>query len=142
MVDGKSFFGDDPKMASRNLPSNVIDKIQVTDDKEEMLRNGDDNPNNVGKVINLTFKKGVKKGLFGKAYAGGGTHDRYEAEAIENIFRDTLQASILAYSNNLNRPGVSSVSYTHLDVYKRQGRSSEQGTERKRNFAPRERKYS
>ncbi len=107
MVDGKSFFGDDPKMASRNLPSNVIDKIQVTDDKEEMLRNGDDNPNNVGKVINLTFKKGVKKGLFGKAYAGGGTHDRYEAGAIANIFRDTLQASILAYSNNLNRPGFS-----------------------------------
>jgi hypothetical protein len=41
---GKPFFGDDPKMATRNLPANVIDKVQVTDDKEEMLRNGDDNP--------------------------------------------------------------------------------------------------
>jgi Carboxypeptidase regulatory-like domain len=49
LVDGKTFFGDDPKMASRNLPSQVIDKVQVTDDKEEMMRNGDDNPNNVGK---------------------------------------------------------------------------------------------
>lgn len=107
LVDGKTFFGDDPKMATRNLPSNVIDKVQVTDDKEEMLRNGDDNVNNVGKVINLTFKKGVKKGVFGKAYAGAGTEGRYEAGAIANTFRDTLQLSVLGYSNNLNRPGFS-----------------------------------
>jgi hypothetical protein len=107
MVDGKTFFGDDPKMATRNLPSNVIDKIQVTDDKEEMLRNGDDNVNNVGKVINLTFKKGVKKGVFGKAYAGAGTEGRFEAGAIANTFRDTLQVSLLGYTNNLNRPGFS-----------------------------------
>ena len=64
LVDGKVFFGDDPKMATRNLPANVIDKVQVTDDKEEMMRNGDDNPNNVGKVVNITLKKGVKKGWF------------------------------------------------------------------------------
>lgn len=110
LVDGKSFFGSDPKMASRNLPSQVIDKVQVTDDKEEMLRNGDDNPNNVGKVINLTFKKGVKKSMFGKAYAGGGggpQGGRYEVGAIANIFRDTLQVSVMGYSNNLNRPGFS-----------------------------------
>src|SRR6187402_1964965 len=96
LVDGKTFFGDDPKMASRNLPSQVIDKVQVTDDKEEMLRNGDDNANNVGKVINLTLKKGIKKSMFGKAYAGGGggpQGGRYEMGAIANIFRDTLQVS-------------------------------------------------
>lgn len=108
LVDGKNFFGSDPKMASRNLPSNVIDKIQVTDDKDELLERGDDNLNNVGKVINLTFKKGVKKGLFGKAYGGGGGGEngsRFEAGAIANIFRDTLQVSLLGYTNNLNRPG-------------------------------------
>ncbi len=121
MVDGKAFFGDDPKMATRNLPSNVIDKIQVTDDKEEMLQNGDDNPNNVGKVINLTFKKGVKKGLFGKAYAGGGTEGRFEAGAIANTFRDTLQVSVLGYSNNLNRPGFSFSELMQTGGIKRNG---------------------
>lgn len=106
-VDGKSFFGDDPKMATRNLPASVIDKVQVTDDKEELARNGDDNPNNVGKVINITLKKGVKKGWFGKVYGGGGTDDRYELGGIANIYRDTLQVSVLGYMNNLNRPGFS-----------------------------------
>lgn len=105
LVDGKSFFGDDPKMATRNLPANVIDKVQVTDDKEELLRNGDDNINNVGKVVNITLKKSVKKGWFGKLYAGGGTKHTYEAGAIANIYRDTLQVSILGYLNNLNRAG-------------------------------------
>ena len=105
LVDGKTFFGDDPKMATRNLPANIIDKVQVVDDKDELLRNGDDNINNVGKVVNITLKKGVKKGLFGKLYAGGGTDQRFEGGGIANIFRDTLQVSVLGYANNLNKPG-------------------------------------
>jgi hypothetical protein len=111
LVDGKTFFGNDPKMATRNLPANIIDKVQVTDDKEELARNGDDNINNVGKVVNITLKKGVKKGWFGKVYAGAGTDERYEAGGIANIFRDTLQVSVLGYANNLNRPGFG---YTDL----------------------------
>ncbi len=95
LVDGKTFFGDDPRMATRNLPANIIDKVQVTDDKEEMMRNGDDNPNNVGKVVNITLKKGIKKGWFGKLYAGGGTDKLYETGGIANIYRDTLQVSVL-----------------------------------------------
>lgn len=105
LVDGKVFFGDDPKMATRNLPANVIDKVQVTDDKEELLRNGDDNLNNVGKVVNITLKKGVKKGWFGKMYAGAGTDDLYEVGGIANIYRDTLQVSVLGYMNNMNKAG-------------------------------------
>src|SRR5688572_3599189 len=58
MVDGKAFFGDDPKMATRNLPANVIDKIQVTEDKDEAARNTDGDLTNIGQVINLTLKKG------------------------------------------------------------------------------------
>lgn len=107
LVDGKVFFGDDPKMATRNLPANVIDKVQVTDDKEELMRNGDDNINNVGKVVNITLKKGVKKGWFGKLYGGGGTDKLYEAGGIANIYRDTLQLSLLGYMNNLNKAGFS-----------------------------------
>jgi hypothetical protein len=107
LVDGKTFFGDDPKMATRNLPANAIEKVQVMDDKEEMMRNGNDDLTNVGKVVNITLKKSVKKGWFGKIYAGGGTDDRYEAGGIANIYRDTFQVSVLAYANNLNKPGFS-----------------------------------
>src|SRR5690606_32149151 len=63
--------------------------------------------NDVGQVINLQLKKEYKKGLFGKVYAGGGTDDRYEAGGIVNMFRDTTQVSLLGYTNNLSKSGVS-----------------------------------
>jgi hypothetical protein len=105
LVDGKRFFGDDPKMATKNLPSNMVDKVQVMDDKDEMAQNNDGDMSKIGKVINLTLKKNIKKALFGKLYAGGGTNERYEAGGIINTFRDTLQMSMMAYRNNINRTG-------------------------------------
>jgi Outer membrane protein beta-barrel family len=105
MVDGKSFFGDDPKMATKNLPANIIDKVQVVDDKDAIAQNTDGDISNIGKVINITLKKAAKKGVFGKLYAGAGSLQRNEMGAIANIFKDTLQLSVLAFSNNINRSG-------------------------------------
>ena len=124
MVDGKSFFGDDPKMATRNLPANVIDKVQVTEDKDEMARNSDGDLTNVGQVINLTLKKGVKKGWFGKLYGGAGTNDRYEVGGIANIYRDTMQLSVLAFSNNVNRSGFSFKEVQDIGGFNRSGANS------------------
>src|SRR5215212_3004740 len=121
LVDGKSFFGDDPKMATRNLPANVIEKVQVTDDKDEAARNTTGDLTNLGQVINLTLKKGVKKGWFGKVYAGAGTKERYEAGGIANIYRDTMQLSVLAFSNNLNRSGFSFKEIQDLGGFNRSG---------------------
>lgn len=124
LVDGKSFFGDDPKMATRNLPANVIDKVQVTEDKDEAARNTDGDLTNIGQVINLTLKKGVKKGWFGKLYGGGGTNDRYEVGGIANIYRDTLQLSVLGFSNNVNRSGFSFKEVQDMGGFNRSGFNS------------------
>src|SRR5262249_13841544 len=107
LVEGKEFFGSDPKIASKNLPADLIDKVQVTDDKEELQRNPDLTPGEVGQVINLKLKKAIKQGWFGKLYAGAGTNDRFEGGGIVNMFRDTLQVSLLGYTNNLSRSGFS-----------------------------------
>lgn len=124
LVDGKAFFGDDPKMATRNLPANLIEKVQLTADKDEEARSTDGDLTNVGQVINLTLKKGVKKGWFGKAYAGTGTRDRYEAGGIFNIYRDTLQLSLLGFSNNINRSGFSMQEVQNLGGFNRSGYNS------------------
>ncbi|MBC7848105.1 MAG: outer membrane beta-barrel protein, partial [Chitinophagaceae bacterium] len=107
LVDGREFFGGDPKIATRNLPANLIDKVQVVDDKEQLERNPDITKGELGQVINLKLKRSIKQGWFGKAYAGGGSGARthYEAGGIVNSFRDTLQLSVLAYTNNLNKAG-------------------------------------
>ncbi len=103
LVDGKEFFGGDPRMATRNLPANIIDKVQVTDDKDEAEMNPDKPKAALGQIINLKLRKAIKKGWFGKSYGGAGSDGRYEAGGIANIFKDTFQISLLGYANNLNR---------------------------------------
>lgn len=109
MVDGKEFFGGEPQIATGNLPANIVDKVQVMDDKEQIERNPDIAPANVGQVINIKLKKSIKQGWFGKAYAGAGNNKRYEAGGMINTFRDITQVSLLANSNNINKP-VSGIS--------------------------------
>lgn len=119
LVDGKKFFGDNPQMATRNLPSNLIDKVQVMDDKEEIDFNNDGDMSKIGKVINITLKKSIRKALFGRVFAGGGTDERYEAGAILNSFRDTLQLSLIGFANNINRASFTTKDITQLGGFAR-----------------------
>ncbi len=124
LVDGKEFFGGDPKVATKNLPADIIDKVQVSDDVEQLNQNPDISKADLGQVINLKLKKAIKKGAFGKAYAGAGTDDRYEAGAILNLFRDTFQISMLGYTNNLNRSGFSFGDLQSMGGFQRSGINS------------------
>lgn len=124
LVDGKEFFGDDPKVASRNLPADVIDKVQVMNDPDALRRDPDMQAIDIPQVINLKFKKGIKKGMFGKLYGGAGTDSRYEGGGILNMFRDTTQISVLGYSNNLNRPGFGFEDISRIGGFNRSGMNS------------------
>jgi hypothetical protein len=107
LVDGKEFFSDDPKVASKNLPAAMVDKLQVLDRKSDMsqMTGFDDGEDET--VINLTVKKGMKQGLFGNAYAGMGNHGRYEANAMINYMQNENQFTVLGGSNNTNNAGFS-----------------------------------
>ncbi len=124
LVDGKEFFGSDPQMATKNLPADIIDKIQVTDDKEQMQQDPNLPKGQIGQVVNLKLKRSIKKGWFGKAYAGGGTDERYETGGILNLFRDTLQVSLLGFTNNINRPGFGMGDINSIGGFNRSGFNS------------------
>jgi hypothetical protein len=121
LVDGKEFFGTDPKVASRNLPADMIDKVQVVNDPDALRKDPDMSVNEIPQVINLKLKKGIKQGAFGKLYAGKGNDGRYEGGGILNIFRDTTQVSLLGYSNNLNRPGFGFEDISRIGGFNRSG---------------------
>lgn len=107
LVDGKEFFGGDQQIATKNLPANIIDKVQLTDDPEAKRRDPDIVAGNIPQIINLKLKKAIKSGAFGKLYAGGGPNDLFETGGIMSFFRDTTQVSVLGYGNNANKPGFS-----------------------------------
>lgn len=106
LVDGKEFFGNDPKIASRNLPADVVDKVQVFDKKSDQSQFTGFDDGNSQRTINLTIKKEKKHGLFGKLTAGGGD-SRYESKFNLNQFRDNRQLSALGMWNNTNKQGFS-----------------------------------
>lgn len=107
-VDGKEFFGDDPKMATKNITADMIDQVEVYDDMSELAKfNGMDDGSRT-KVINLKLKKNKKKGLFGKAYAGYGTGDHYDAGIVANSFKGDTRIAVIAKTNNTNNIGFTS----------------------------------
>ncbi len=105
LIDGKEFFSDDPTVASKNIPADMINKLQVIDRKSDLARltgvdDGDDET-----VINLTVKKGMNNGWFGTVNAGYGTDKRYAGNVMINHFRDGNQFTILGGGNNTNNLG-------------------------------------
>lgn len=107
LVDGKEFFGNDPKLATRNLPADAVDKVQVYDKASDQAQLTGFDDGNSEKTINLKLKKDKKKGMFGKVMAGGGTNDRYEGKGNVNSFKGARQFSVIGMGNNTNSEGFS-----------------------------------
>ncbi len=107
LVNGKPFFGNDPTIATKNLPKDIVDKIQVVDTKtksEEFIgKKGDQKT----KTINITIDEEKNKGTFGRVTAGAGTDNRYKVSGIVNYFNKDLRVSVLGGKNNVNTPGFS-----------------------------------
>ena len=107
LVNGQVFFDSDPKVATRSLPKEMIEKIQITDTKTKTEEFTGDQADGENKTINLTVKKDRNKGVFGRMAAGYGTDERYQASGLMNYFNNTQRVSVLAASNNINSPGFS-----------------------------------
>lgn len=107
LVNGKPFFGKDGKIATQNLPAEMIEKVQVTDTKTKKEELSGQTASDNTSTINLTIQEDKNKGLFGKATAGYGTDDRYESSVLFNYFKDTQKISVLGSSNNINSVGFS-----------------------------------
>ncbi len=104
-IEGKEFFADDPKVASKNIPVNMVEKLQVVDRKSDLARltgvdDGEDET-----VINLTVKKDMKNGWFGTVEGGYGTDNRYQANFNINRFWNGNQITFLGSANNTNDLG-------------------------------------
>lgn len=110
-VDGKEFFGNDPKIATKNLPARAIDKVQVYDRKSDQATFSGIDDGVREKAINLTLKKDHKKGLFGTVSGGYGNDDRFEGRISLNRFREDQQLSLIGMGNNVNRSGFSFQDY-------------------------------
>jgi hypothetical protein len=107
-VDGKPFFGDDPTVALRNLPAEVIDKVQIFNKLSDQAQLTGFDDGNTTKTMNIVTKKNSRNGTFGKAYAGYGYNEKYLSGGNINFFNGDRRISIIGLSNNINQQNFSS----------------------------------
>jgi len=114
MVDGKEFFGQDPKLATRNLPADAVDKVQVYDKKSDQAIFSGIDDGQRQKTVNLELKEAKRHAMFGNNSAGAGKDliggsgsGRYMGSVSLNRFEKGNQLSFLGMGNNVNQQGFS-----------------------------------
>ncbi len=107
LVNGKEFFTGDPKMATKNLDADAVDKVQVFDKKSDRAEFTGMEDGQSEKTINLKLKKDRDNSTFGRVTAGAGTDKRFDAQANLNNFKGDRQLSFIGMGNNTNKQGFS-----------------------------------
>jgi hypothetical protein len=102
-IDGREFFGDDATAALRNLPAEVIDKIQVFDRLSDQAQFTGFEDNGTVKAINIVTKANMRNGQFGRVFAGYGTDDRYSVGGNVSFFNGNRRISLVGLTNNINQ---------------------------------------
>ena len=107
LVDGKEFFGNDPKVATKNLPADAIDKVQLYDKRSDESEFTGIDDGTRDKTVNLVLKEDKKKGILGDVTVGAGTGNHYLGSGKAYKFSDKIQAAALGMLNNVNQSGFS-----------------------------------
>ncbi|MEY3386662.1 MAG: hypothetical protein RIR53_1473 [Bacteroidota bacterium] len=102
-VDGREFFGDDAQATLRNMPADMVDRVQVFDRGSDLSMFSGFDDGNTSKQMNLVTRKDRRNGAFGRVYAGYGTEDRYGVGGTINDFRGMQRVTVLGLSNNINQ---------------------------------------
>ena len=108
LVDGEEFFGNDPMAALRNLPSEIIQEVEVYDRQSDQARFTGFDDDNAERTINIVTRPGMQQGQFGRVFGGYGTDERYSGGAAINIFDGSRRISLIGLTNNINQQNFSS----------------------------------
>jgi len=118
-IGGKTFFLDDPQLASQNIPAKLIEKVKVVKKKSEQAEFTGIDDGEEETVIDLSVKRGMMNGLFGNAMVGGGVDlpsagnaytPRWQAAAMGGRFAEDSQISVILNGNNTNNRGFNDLS--------------------------------
>ena len=124
-IDGKTFFLDDPQLASKNIPAKIVDKVKVVQKKSDQAQFTGIDDGQEETVIDLSIQKGMMNGVFGNVMAGAG-HDwlenttngngdwRYQGAAFAGRFTEKSQLSLIFNGNNTNNRGFNDLAGSRM----------------------------
>ncbi|PIA81760.1 TonB-dependent receptor [Gaetbulibacter sp. 4G1] len=109
MVNGKDFFDGDTKLATKNIPSNAVDKVQVLRNYSEVgqLRNVTNNQDNI--ALNIKLKEGKENFWFGNITAGSGAspdNELYIAQPKLFYYSPKFSLNFIGDLNNIGELAI------------------------------------
>lgn len=108
LVDGREFFGEDPGVALRNLPADIIRQIEVFDQASEQAQFSGFDDGETIRTVNIITRSGIRDGQFGRVNTSLGTDERYLGGGNINYFSGDRRISILGLANNINQVNFTS----------------------------------
>jgi len=104
LVENKTFFTGDSKLAVNNIPADAVDKVEVLDNYNDVamlkgLQDSDD------MALNIKLKEDKKKFMFGDIEAGAGIKDRYVVHPSIFYYSPKTNVNVIG---DLNNTGVKS----------------------------------
>ena len=106
-IDGRELFGEDATAALRNLPAEIVDKIQIFDRLSDQAQFTGVDDGNTTKGLNIVTKANMRNGQFGRVYAGLGSDGRYTAGGNSTLLKDNRKISFVGNFNNINQQNFS-----------------------------------
>lgn len=106
LVDGEEFFSNDPLLVTRNIRADMVDKMQIYDRKSDQAKFTGIDDGKTTKTINIILKEDKKTGVFGKAFAGVGNKDLYDAQAMFNKFKGKYKLSVYGTTSSIGKNGL------------------------------------
>ena len=122
-IGGRDFFLDDPSIASKNLPANIIEKVSIVEEKSEQARFTGIDDGEEETILDLGVRKGRMNGWFGNVMGGGGydvkekgqrNDPRYQAAAMVANFTENTQLAFIGNANNTNNRGFNDMAASSM----------------------------
>lgn len=129
-IDGKTFFMDDPQLASQNIPAKMVEKVKVIKKKSEQAEFSGVDDGQEETVIDLSVQPSMMNGIFANVMLGGG-HDmkgekisadvaaqdklgalamndafRFQSNAMIGNFKSNSQISVILNASNAGMGGM------------------------------------
>ena len=135
-IDGKTFFLNDPQIATKNLPAKIVDKLKVIEKKSDQAEFTGIDDGEEETILDLSVKPGMMKGSFGNLMGGAG-HDlpstsvegdwRFQTAGFLGNFTDNYQISAVLNANNTNNRGFNDLAGSMMGAMRPGGMGRGQG---------------
>lgn len=105
LINGKDFFKGDTKVAMKNLPTEMVNRIKAYDKQSDYteLTGIDDGEETT--VLDISTKRQLNESWVVNADLAYGTHDRYSGRFFVNRFTDLSRITAFGSANNVGDRG-------------------------------------